>query len=47
MSLVHIVPAGRTVKGAFAWKTISKSRGDQIRYSNLNFVWFEEVYENG
>ena len=32
--LVHMVPAGRTVKGAFAWKTISRSRGDQIRYSN-------------
>ena len=32
--LVHMVPAGRTVKGAFAWKTISISRGDQIRYSN-------------
>ena len=29
-----VVPAGRTVKGAFAWKTISRSRGDQIRYSN-------------
>ena len=32
--LVHMVPAGRTVKEAFAWKTISRSRGDQIRYSN-------------
>ena len=32
--LVHMVPAGRTVKGTFAWKTISRSRGDQIRYSN-------------
>ena len=32
--LVHMVPAGHTVKGAFAWKTISRSRGDQIRYSN-------------
>ena len=30
--LVHMVPAGHTVKGAFAWKT--RSRGDQIRYSN-------------
>ena len=27
--LVHMVPAGRTVKEAFAWKTISRSRGDQ------------------
>ena len=32
--LVHMVPAGHTVKEAFAWKTISRSRGDQIRYSN-------------
>ena len=32
--LVHMVPASRTVKGAFAWETISRSRGDQIRYSN-------------
>ena len=32
--LVHMVPAGRTVKGAFAWKTISRSHGDQICYSN-------------
>ena len=32
--LVHMVPAGRTVKGVFAWKTNSKSRGDQIRYLN-------------
>ena len=43
--LVHMVPAGRMVKEAFAWQTISRSRGDQIRYSNLNTVWFEEVYE--
>ena len=43
--LVHMVPAGRTVKEAFALQTISRSRGDQIRYSNLNTVWFEEVYE--
>ena len=32
--LVHVLPAGRTVKGAFALKTISRSRGDQIRFSN-------------
>ena len=44
MVLVHMVPAGCTVKEAFAWKTISRSRGDQIRYSNLNTVWFKEVY---
>ena len=25
MILVHMVPAGRTVKEAFAWKTISRS----------------------
>ena len=31
--MVH-VPAGHTVNEAFAWKTISKSRGHQIRYSN-------------
>ena len=43
--LVHMVPAGRTVKVAFAWKMISRSRGDQIRFSNLNTVWFREVYE--
>ena len=36
--LVHMVPAGRTVKEAFAWQAISRSRGDQIRYSNLNTV---------
>ena len=43
--LVHMVPAGRTVKEAFALKTISRSRGDQIRYSNSITVWFKEVYE--
>ena len=41
-----MVPAGRTVKEAFAWKTSSRLRGDQIRYLNLNSVWFKEVYEN-
>ena len=48
MILVHMVPAGRTVKKAFAWKTISRSRGGQIHYSNLNTctVWFKEVNEN-
>ena len=45
MILVHMVPAGCTVKEAFAWKTISRSRVDQIRYSNLNTVWFKEVHE--
>ena len=46
MILVHMVPAGCMVKGAFARKTISRSRGGQIvRYSNLNTVWFKEVYE--
>ena len=39
--LVHMVPAGRMAKEAFAWKTISRSRGDQIRYSNLITVWFK------
>ena len=34
MILVHMVPAVCKVKGAFAWKTISRSREDQIRYSN-------------
>ena len=43
--LVHMVPAGRMVKEVFAWKMISRSRGDQIRYSNLNTVWFKGVYE--
>ena len=43
--LVLVVPAGRTVKEAFAWKTISRSRGDPICYSNLNIVWFKEVYK--
>ena len=47
MILVHMVPAGRMVKEAFAWKTISRSPGDQICYSNLNTVWFKEVYKNG
>ena len=32
--LVNMVPAGRTVNGAFAWKTISRSLGDQICYLN-------------
>ena len=32
--LVQVVPASRTVNGAFAWKTIPRSRGDQIRFSN-------------
>ena len=45
--LVHVVPTGRTGKEAFAWKTISRSRGDHIRYSNSNTVWFKEVYKNG
>ena len=45
MILVHMVPAGRTVKEAFAWKTILRYYGDQIRYSNLNTVWFKEVYK--
>ena len=45
MILVHMVPAGRMVKEAFAWKTISRSRGDYVRHSNLNTVWFKEVYE--
>ena len=45
MILVHMVPAGRTVKEAFAWKTISRSRGDKICYLSLNTVWFKEVYE--
>ena len=45
MILVHMVPASRTVKEAFEWKTISRSRGGQIHYSNLNTVWFKEVYE--
>ena len=40
-----MVPAGRMVKEAFAWKTISRSRGDYVRHSNLNTVWFKEVYE--
>ena len=37
--LVHMVPvpAGSTVKEAFAWKTISRSRGDQIHYSKLEY----------
>ena len=43
--LVHMVPAGCMVKEAFAWQTISRSRGDQIRYSNLNTVWFKKVYK--
>ena len=43
--LVHMAPAGRTVKEAFAWQAISRWRGDQILYSNLNTVWFKEVYE--
>ena len=47
MILVHMVPAGRTVKEAFAWKTILRYQEDQIRYSNLNTVWFKEVYKNG
>ena len=38
MILVHMVPAGRMVKEAFAWKTIPRSQGDQIRYLNLNTV---------
>ena len=45
MILVHMVTAGRAVKEAFAWKTISRSRGGQIHYSNLNTVWFKEVNE--
>ena len=45
MIIVYIVPAGRTVKEALAGKTISRSRGGQIHYSNLNTVWFKEVYE--
>ena len=45
MIQVHMVPAGRMVKEVFAWKTISRSRGDYVRYSNLNTVWFKEVYE--
>ena len=44
MILVHMVPASGTVKEAFAWKTISRSRADQIHYQNLNIVWFKEVY---
>ena len=36
MILVHMVPAGRTVKDAFALKTISRSGGDQICYLSLN-----------
>ena len=40
-----MVPAGRMVKEAFARKTISRLRGDYIRYSNLNTVWFKKVYE--
>ena len=43
--LVHMVPAGRTVKEAFAWKTISRSQGDQICYLSLNTVQLKEVYE--
>ena len=43
--LVHMVPAGRTAKEAFAWKNISRLRGDQIRYSNSNTVCFKKVYE--
>ena len=42
--LVHMVPAGRTVKGASAWKTISRSQGVEIRYT-IQTVWFREVYE--
>ena len=45
MILVHMVQAGCTVKEAFAWKPISRSRGGQIQYLNLNTVWFKEVYE--
>ena len=45
MILVHMVPASGMVKEAFAWKTISRSREDQIHYPNLNTVWFKEVYE--
>ena len=45
MILVHVVPAGHTVNEAFAWKTISRSRGDQICYLSLNTVQFKEVYE--
>ena len=37
--LVHMVPANRTVKEAFSWKTISRDT-----LFNLNTVWFK-VYE--
>ena len=40
--LVHMVPAGCTLKEAFA---ISRSGEDQISYLNLNTVWFKEAYE--
>ena len=42
--LVHRT-AGHMVKEAFARKTILRSRGDHIRYSNLKTVWLKEVYE--
>ena len=47
MILVHMVPAGCMVKEAFARKTISRSRGDQICYLSLNTVKYKEVFENG
>ena len=42
--LVHIVPAVHTVNEAFAWKTISRSRGHQIHVRYLNCV-VQRVYE--
>ena len=42
MNLVHMVTAGRTVKGAFAWKRFQDC--DEIRYA-IRTVWFREVYE--
>ena len=45
MCVVFMGPAGRKAKEAFSWKTISTSRGGQIHFSNLDSVWFKEVYE--
>ena len=46
--LVHMVPAGgSTVKEAFALKTISRTRRDQICNSNLILCGSKKCMKNG